>query len=312
MDTIFDYDVTLYDRRFLNCCQRHAIVWLKRIGAPVNLLFYNALASSDTIMRQMVIEKKPKYAIECDFYSPADLQLIGVTPHETTADRFNQIKDLIQSRIARDGFVLLAGNVFYFPHCPEYRNSHALHVVVLRGHDACGRWDVVDDNHASVLCEYSYEEEFVRDYFENNTDRRLRYFDFDSAAPPQRATDAIAARFHDYIRGYVDSYWFYDNVEQIAANPLDTQAMKIRALHDAFTILSGSRLSFAKYLEVGGWPASICATARAISQAAFILKSMMVKAQISQKLKIADLRTRCANLKELESNMLSDLRAAVA
>jgi hypothetical protein len=172
-ERVYAYDHTLYDRRFLNCCQRHAVVFLNERGVPIDLLFFRALVPSDLIMTQILLENRPKYAITTDYFSPEDLALLGVTIHEHAAENFGDIRPVALAHINRTGFALLAGDVFHFPHCPEYRISHGEHVVVLRG---CNGhvWSIVDDNHASILCEYEYPEHSVRNFFENNGARILR------------------------------------------------------------------------------------------------------------------------------------------
>lgn len=307
-ETIYPYDLELYDRRFLNCGQRHAMVFLEKMGVPVNLLFYSALPSSDQVLQQMVVEKKPKFAFACRFYAPEDLAAIGVHEHVLEQDRFAELQSVIEQRLSTEGFVLLSGDVFYFPHCPEYRNAHLPHIVVLRGRNPDGSWEVVDDNAASVLCEYTYPHAMVRDFCENNSERKLRYYDVERTVSFTTASQTIQPRFAQFIAQYQDSYWFYDQIETLLDNPLDAPPLKLKALHDAFTLLSGSRRCFAKYLEESGAPALALDKAHTFAEAAFVLKSIMVKAQLTGKLNAAGVIERCAGLKQLELDLLSALR----
>ncbi len=300
MEKIYDYDAVLYDRRFMSCGQRHAIVFLAERGVPVNLLFCSAWMSSDLVYQQVIVDKRPKYAFECDFYEPQDLARIGVTIHELNAENYEDIAQQVDKGIDALGFVLLSGDVFYFPHCPEYRNAHASHIVVLRAKHANGLWQVVDDNAASVLCEYQYDAEMVERFFNNNFDRKLRHFElapnFDRDAAKQSSLERLAA----LVRVRQDSGRFYDEILDIYNAPYDSLTIKLKALHDAFCLLSGSRSCVAQYLSEVGAPTPLVQDMRTFAEQAMALKGMMVKGQITRNVNREKLRTMCSVLKELD------------
>nr|WP_234015072.1 hypothetical protein [Cronobacter dublinensis] len=142
-DVLYPHDAQLYDRRFMNCAERHAVVFLKERRAQTDLLFYRALVSSDEIFRQIIQQKKPKYNFVNGCFNEPDLNALGIYPHELRGDGFAQIKPDVDALIRQYGFVLISGSVFYFPHCPEYRQKHLHHLVVLNGVDeAHGRYQV--------------------------------------------------------------------------------------------------------------------------------------------------------------------------
>lgn len=300
MEKIYDYDAVFYDRRFMNCGHRHAIVLLAERGVPVNFLFCSAYVSSDLIFDQIIVGKRPKFAFESAFYSACDLASVGVTLHEVCADSYSDIAATVEQGIARQGFVLLSGDVFYFAHCPEFRNAHAPHIIVLCGKDAAGNWQVIDDNATSVLCEYTYSPAIVEDFFNNNVDRKLRHFDVEPVTDLARLREQSLRRLAQLLAVQGDSYRFYDDITPMLADPYDSLPIKLKALHDAFCLLSGSRSCFAGYLQAIGAPAQLVANMLAFAEQAMVLKSMMVKAQITNRINAQKMAALCTELKARE------------
>jgi hypothetical protein len=297
MEKVYKYDAMFYDRRFMNCGQRHAIVLLARRGVPVNYLFCSAWVASDMVYEQVVVGKRPKFAFESAFYAAQDLASVGVTPHEVAVDTYADIAGLVDAGIARQGFVLLSGDVFYFAHCPEFRTAHAPHIVVLEGRDGAGDWRVIDDNTASVLCEYTYPAAVVEAFFDNNVDRKLRWFDVAAVADRAQLRAQALRRLADVFSSQADTYRLYDEVRAILANPYDSLAIKLKALHDAFCLLSGARNCLAGFLRDVGAPDALVADMRAFAEQAAALKGMMVKAQITSRIDAGKLDLLCAGLK---------------
>lgn len=297
MEKIYDYDAVFYDRRFMNCGERHAIVLLSKRGVPVNFLFCSAWMSSDLVYDQIIVNKRPKFAFECAFYADEDLASVGVTLHEYKVETYDEIAGLVEEGLARQGFVLLSGDVFYFAHCPEFRNAHAPHIVVLTGKNADGDWQVIDDNATSVLCEYVYPVATVEDFFNNNIDRKLRCFDVEPVADLAQLRARSLRRLAALFEADQDSCRFYDEVVPMLADPYDSLAIKLKALHDAFCLLSGSRSCFAGFLQEVDAPAALVESMRAFAEKAMALKGMMVKAQITGKINTEKLESMCADLK---------------
>ncbi|ALB72456.1 hypothetical protein [Cronobacter muytjensii] len=308
-DILYPHDAQLYDRRFMNCAERHAVVFLKERRAQTDLLFYRALVSSDEIFRQIIQQKKPKYNFVNGCFSEPDLNALGIYPHELRGECFAQIKPDIDALIRQHGFVLISGSVFYFPHCPEYRQKHLHHLVVLNGTDeAHGRYQVADDNPASVLCQYQYGLQDVAGFFDNNGDRLARWFTLDNYNSDE-ATHYFQHALRNYLSHYQDSQQFLSDIEDYLKDNFEAREIKLQLLHDGFSLLSGSRTLFAHYLSLQHPDQdAITELARQLGQQAFILKSLVVKARITQRLDMADLATRARQFQEQESALLQALR----
>ncbi len=309
---LFDYDAELFDRRLLNCCQRHAAVWLERSGVPVRLIFHRALLSPDDVLRQIVVGKRPKYAIQSEFFSTESLASIGVVTRTVAGDRYADIRDALLRATETHGFVLLSGNVFHLAHCVEYRNAHAQHVVVLQGQAAHGDWHLVDDDPASVLRRYRHREDAVRDFYDNNTLRVFHEYDVRGVMSAADAAEQARAELPACVAAYADTGWFYDHIGDLLGNPLDAPEIKFRTLHDAFALLSGSRYCFAAHLEATGWPPALVETARDYAKAAYLLKNLMGKGQCGGRVNPVSVQQRCEALKAHDARLLGELRRALS
>lgn len=305
----FPYDVHLYDRRFLNCFQRHAVVFMKRLGIEVDWLFYNALPTAGSIFQQMVVENKPKYALQSPYFAEEDLALLGVGFHEQHAESLDDLLPVIHQQIQANECAFLSGDVYYFAHCPEYRSKHAQHVVVLRQANANGTWDIVDDNAASVLCEYRYPQEVLDQFFQNDGGRRMFCLEW-TPTPLSDIEPVIRRRHETFLNNRTDDTWFYHNLEPVLDNSLACDTTKYRALHDVFTLLAGSRHCFARYLAITAAPDVLQERVARFAEEASVLKSLMVMAQVTGKLRRRDVLERCAALAGLEADYLNDLRLA--
>lgn len=307
-DIIYPHNQQLYDRRFMNCAERHAIVFLKERRTEVDWLFYRSLVSSDEIFRQILQEKKPKYNFINGCLSEEDFALLGIQVNELRSDDYGNIKKDVDGLIDKQGFVLISGSVFYFDHCPEFRKKHLHHLVVLNGlsEDGC-RYDLVDDNPASVLCCYQYESSQVADFYDNNGDRVVRYFTLDNF-DKELAREAFRQHFKTYINNFSDQQRYFQDIALFLENGFETFDNKMNLLHDGFSLLSGSRNLFAHFLSVFNVNSEWVSLAQQIAKEAFVLKSLVVKARITQRLDVNDIVSRTEKMRLQEEQLLHGLK----
>jgi hypothetical protein len=307
----FSYDHVLYDRQFMSCLFRHAVVWLERLGRPVQLLFYNALASTDQVLVQMLVERRPKFAFRCAAFSDADFELIGAKEVSVMAETFRDIRALVLERVQADEFALIEGNVYYLPHCLEYRKANNQHVVVVHGIEEDGRWAVVDDDAASILCSYTYEEGYLARFFENSVNRKLRYYTLDPRLSAADAQALVEPKFCAFVLQHQDSHKFFESVGAFLQSPFDTLASKHHLLHDAFALLSGSRQCFVSYLRVRGSHASLVEVAIACAKSAGTIKMILARAKLTGILSTDDLLDRVEQLRRQEVGLIQLLREQI-
>lgn len=307
----FSYDHELYDRQFMSCLYRHAVVWLERLGCPVQLLFHNALASTDQVLAQILVERRPRFAFRCAAFSDADFELIGAREVSVMAETFREIRAQVLERVQAGEFALIEGNVYYLPHCPEYRRINNQHVVVVHGIEQDGRWAVVDDDAASILCGYTYEEGYLARFFENSVNRKLRYYTLDASFNSAEAKALVELKFRVFAQQYQDSHKFFASVDAFLQSPFDTLESKHHLLHDAFALLSGSRQCFASYLRLRGSQASLVEATIACAKSASTIKMILARAKLVGVLSTSDLLERVEQLRRREVGLMQLLQGQV-
>lgn len=315
LGTPYAYD-KLFDRRFMNCGERHAVVFLGQAGRPVDLLFHAAWMPLCDIFNHVVTERRPKNDFPGPFMADEDLAAIGVVRHVAERDAFEAALDIVRERLPGDGFVLLSGDVFYFEHCPEFRNRHSAHIVVVRAIDAGERWDIVDDDPASVLKGYAYPQAQVRAFFENNVDRKIRWFDRDDGVTAEMAAERMRARFEAHFATVLAAaerdQAFAADVRDFAASRFDAVKTRYHLLHEVFAFLSGSRALFGRYARVAGLPDGVADLAEAVGREAFVLKSLFQRAILQSRIDDAELARRLGNLSDAEQRLRDAVVTAMA
>jgi hypothetical protein len=239
----------LFGRYFFNCSQRQALVMLAERERPVHLLFHRCLVSTDEIVRQIIKGQRPKYDFDSGLLAPEDLARIGVVAHETAFESFADARGLLLEVVDQQGYAIVVGDVFYWPHCPEYRKKHLVHTIVLRGFDPeTGRWSILDDNPASVLCEYAYPESVIADGFDNGELRRIRHYTLDGydLAEAERGAGAAYSRL---VAEHADSGALLARLDEIVSDPWIASERIIAQLHDAFSLYQGSRIGVLEYVR---------------------------------------------------------------
>ncbi|TYB69190.1 hypothetical protein FXF51_08090 [Nonomuraea sp. PA05] len=238
-DDVYGYDQQLYDRSFLNCYQRQAMVMLAERVPDLPLAFSPCLVAGDDIADQVIRIGRPKYDFQSALLDPANLARVGVAREYLPFDTYAQARDLIIETVRRAGYVILFVDVYYLPHTPEYRVDHVVHTITLTSF-ADGRWSILDDNRASVLCRYAYPEDVIAAAYDNG---KLRHVSWFPAGPydVHAAVTGSAAAFTEVLRDHDDTYALLDGVADLLATPWIAPARTIALLYDAFSVYEGSR-----------------------------------------------------------------------
>ncbi len=299
------YDDSLYDRRLLDCWRRQAVVFLKINGAPVELLFRDVLASTDQIFNESILEQNPKYKFMTPALNDDGLSTIGWSQSTHTLETFDQAIAIVREHLKRTPFAIILGSVFYFPHCVEYRKVHLNHSIVLLGEKTEGEWNIVDDDQASNLDHYLYDESFIRAFYENNHDRRVRTFSKDKDVALAVAICNSLERTRNHIKSHEDSYQLFDDFKKIATNPYESLEVRTQTLHEAFSLYSGTRRLFSEFLGFATDEWALADRFRDISCSADMIRKSMIKARFSGHINVDKLQERCMDLKRKEIECLN-------
>ncbi|MFC7383656.1 hypothetical protein [Sphaerisporangium rhizosphaerae] len=305
-DLVHDYDQQLYDRSFLNCYQRQAMVMLAERVPDLPLTFYNCLVAGDDIADQVIRLGRPKYDFQSDLLDPAALARVGITREYVPFDTYAQARELIFDTVERTGYVILFIDVYYLPHTPEYRTEHVVHTITLTSR-ADGLWSILDDNQASVLCRYAYPEDVVAAAYDNGKLRHVSWFPagpYDAAA----AAAGSSAAFTEVLRTYDDTYALLDGVADLLATPWLTPARTIALLYDAFSVYEGSRACLREFAKrQPAYADADPALADLVGRCRDIRNQLMIGKAIGR-VDASRVAAACAELRAAEEDMLKRLR----
>ncbi|SNR74445.1 BtrH N-terminal domain-containing protein [Puniceibacterium sediminis] len=303
-EKLHSYDMALFSRSFLNCAQRHSIVMLAERRVRVAELFATCHVSSDVILDQCIRKRIPKYDFDFDGLTDADFQMAGVDRKSQFPDNFATARDTVLERIAADGFVLLAGDVFYLEHCPEFRNAHLFHLIIVTGYDAqTDTWAIIDDNPASVLCHYSYKTPDLAAFYNNNSVREFRTY----AALATQDTAAALHRFRAHQKGRTDSLVLLTGIHDLLASPWNDPGVLFGHLGQAMSILAGSRRCFGAFLRDVAHQPDLANMADALSDRAFKLRELITFAGLGKMPPSRRIPARAAELAAAEADFSASL-----
>lgn len=211
--------------------------------------------------------------------------------------------------VSQEGYVVLVGDVFYWPHCPEYATKHLVHTILLKGYDPkTAQWSLLDDNPASLLCAYTYPEELIAAGFDNNELRRIRYFTtkpFDA----QEAGAETRQAFSHLLERYQDSYTLLSDVGDLISCPWIAPERVIAALHDAFSVYQGSRAGLGEYVRrTFAAPDVEAVVDRIVGQGEDVMNQLLL-GKVTGSVDAGRLTAACHGLKTDEQELLGRLRA---
>lgn len=308
-EDIYPYDVQLYDRSYLNCYQRQGIVMLAERVPDLPLYFSQCLVSSDSMLGHVVRDQQPKYAFKDDQFWDLDaLARIGVTRQYLPFDTYAQARQSILGAVAQVGYAIPHIDVFYLPHCPEYLNQHLLHTITLTGYDPdSGSWSLLDDNRASVLCRYSYQEDVIAAAYDNGVLRHVSWFPT-SEYDPEEARQGAAKAFAGQLDNYTDSYTLLTSIGDIVSDPWFSPKRVMTLLYDAFSVYDGSRACFGAFIGAQpGYPEARPRVRDVVRRCRDIRNQLMI-GKATGRVDAARLQAACLDLKGAEEALLGRLR----
>ncbi|MCT9008485.1 hypothetical protein [Streptomyces rhizosphaerihabitans] len=299
----------MYSRLFLNCYQRQSLVMLAEREPQVHQLFHRCLISTDDILQQIIREQRPKYSFESGFFDRDDLERIGIVREEVEFETYADARSLLLDVVSQEGYAILVGDVFYWPHCPEYTTKHLVHTILLKGYDPkTAEWSLLDDNPASLLCAYTYPEELIAAGFDNGELRRVRYF----TTKPFDAQEAGVETRHAFSRlleRYQDSYTLLSDVGELISCPWIAPERAVAALHDAFSVYQGTRAGLGEYIRRTCVAPDVEAVVDRIVRQAEGVMNQLLLGKVTGSVDPGRLTDACRGLKADEQELLVRLKA---
>lgn len=301
------YDEKLFDRRFLDCWRRQALVFMEQAGADIDALLYSAFVSSDQIFDETLCGEAPKYAFPTDCLNDEGLALIGWQQTISKCNSFDEARDTIEKALNDSGFAVLMGSVFYFAHNPEYRQEHLNHSIVLTDQAPDGSWVFHDDDPMTTLRPYRYPDHDVAAFFDNNGTRAVRVFRAISSPTPDEINSRARSLFTQRTSQHRDDMRLLSDIRAIATDPHRRLHQVARHLRESFSLLSGSRSLSARFLRCVVRDQDTATLMDACAEQALVLRNLMMKVEYGGRLNLDRLETRCLELRGMESSLLERL-----
>lgn len=309
-DDVYGYDTALYDRSFLNCYQRQAMVLLAEGVPDLAQLFHHCLVSSDAILEHAIRLGRPKYEFPSELLDPQALARVGVTREYRPFPTYAAARPALLGAVAEHRHAIPFIDVFYLPHCPEYRVDHVVHTVVLVEHHPRTReWSILDDNRASVLCRYRYSEDVVAAAYDNGRLRHVSWFPTTGYDAEAAARESGAA-FADVIDGFEDGHLLLSGVGDLLADPWISVPRTVALLYDAFALHEGSRSCLREFVRRQPRYTSAEPVLDEIVRLTKDLRNRLMIGKATGRLAVAGVAAACQDLKTTEENLVELLRDA--
>ncbi|UNK20684.1 hypothetical protein MNQ98_12005 [Paenibacillus sp. N3/727] len=300
--------ITSYNRSlYLNCRTMQVISYLSSINAPIELLFYNAMESSDKIFDQIITQRKSRYQYKTNLLIPEDLELIGVRENFITVNNLSEIESVLVNLIAKEKVVFIWLDQFYFSHRAFYLTKHNFHSFIINSLEISenDRYYHFIDLDPDINGKFK-DEILIKSLEHSDFPINIDYYDFDQSI---LHVNRIQRKYEEWIRSYSDSYHFYDWLSSILGENINNHILN-RVDH-ALAIIIGSRYLFSKYLEYINPNDIIVLKMKEIYQIAEIIKNILLKYSITGLINEDNIKNLVKKLKKCEINMMIVLKASI-
>ncbi|GAB6991929.1 hypothetical protein [Paenibacillus pini] len=307
MSEIMTYISDLYD-----CRKIQLLLLFQEKNIPIELLFYNAYESTQSIYDHLFIQDKNRWSYDSHSMNDEDIKLFNIQMEEQCIHNEEELDYLLQDLLNKNQYIYLWVNLDYMPHWvlgKHYLVEGALHSVFLKQLQINGDQIsyLLQDNYPP-FCDY-VDQSFIKDGIFKGDPQYTHLVSVVSVANwnDQLVQASLEERFTIWRKGLVDHFQFYDHIlqfiEEIPANPPSFY----ERLEHALTLVTGSRYVFARFLEYVGASEELVRCLDQCSQIAERMKNAFAKAVISGKINQSKLSPLCMELKRLEMECFQTL-----
>jgi hypothetical protein len=310
-----------YEQNYLNCNHSKIISSFLWRGIPCELLFYQAYESINEIYRQLFIEEKKRWHFRSTIMDEENLNVMGIKRVQSRRTDFSSLMELMKEKVNNKDFLFINCDTFYLYHRKEeYQKHHESHYIILNGYGGpkdSPYLSILDDNSNStgdfsahiygfLAIKESYESDFYRkhDFYQE-----CNYYTFGS--PSKDYKEQFIEKSKNYIRALDEDFSFYEKTIKLLFEHCENQlyfSTLIDRLIDAFSIISGSRLLFQRYLVCIDQLTDIQSMLSQISNQAEIIKSILLKIKITNRSNIESLQARINDIQKIEKVTLDQLK----
>lgn len=284
---------------FFNCKLSMAISYYKSKNLPVDIVFYNCYMSSDNIFRQAIAENKRIW--QCDFpLKLSGLSFFGFQETVKTFDDFDELQNYLYKLSQEGKGAFIAADNYYLKH--RNTNTHSLHTIAIL--------DVTSQEGKKIYVIQDFDPNYygeidsgqLKAMIDNETlDRKqVSTFDFNYEVFKMNYL-ALAEKFNVWVENYYDNFSFYEHFIN-SLTEIETNNNILDCYDQAFSLLSGSRLVFNKFLNEIKYSGRLNDELLLASQLASNIKMMLLKLKVTGKTNIKTLEEKGLLLRNIEKN----------
>ncbi|MFF2154440.1 hypothetical protein ACFVVQ_03920 [Paenibacillus chitinolyticus] len=303
MEIIQPYSGSLY----LKCSKMQLISYLSHIEVPVELLFYNALESSDEIFHNIVIECKSRYQYRSKILNDEDLAALGIKLHYENVDKLVDAEEIIIKMLDKFKAVFLPLDQFYFPHRLFYNKEHIFHSFIITNHITQG------NENFFFLTDFDPNfSDYVKNSLVMQALTHLRFpvqfvsYEFKSE---EISKNEIYRKYSETFDKHKDSYELYSWIISVLENDMKEETLK--SIDHSLAILSGSRFLFSKYISLLKGHENLAHQLIKISKDAEVIKNLILKYRITNLLKKQKIIELVQQLQYSEQKLLVNLKSTL-
>ncbi|BFH69719.1 MAG: hypothetical protein E6230_17190 [Paenibacillus dendritiformis] len=295
-------EITLYKGAlYLSCRKMQSISYLSSIKVPIELIFYNAMESTDDIFEQVIVQGKSRHQYKSRLLSKEDLSLIGVKENVRSIQSLNEVQSVIVDLIDRGNVVFLPLDQFYFPHRGHYLKRHVFHTFTISSYHKTSKntYFYVHDFDPEFTGDVSGE--LITTSLEHwKAPINLFYYDIERRNNLQK--NIIEENFLKLIQKFNDSYHLYDWIPSLIEENPDYKLLN--SLDHALAVLAGSRNLFKNYLIAINYNEPIVVKLKEFCHCAELLKNVLLKYSITGRVNKEKIEISVQKLKAYDENIM--------
>lgn len=301
----------MFDLNYLDCSKSQYVSYLKHKGFPVEALYYSCLDTSDEIYEQIINQKKSRWIYDELGFQHEDWTLIGVRKRNVYAESLDSLRHGI-NRLTEEGKVVFVSvEVFHVPHRHlTYQKEKSPHSLMINGIAPDGEIYILDET-APVFSHFKYPLSLLEQCYQEGTGfRYITFFEEMEKCPIKDIQQEANRLFNRHLDRFDDTHILHKYLLQFLVTQGDIDFINtLKQLSAAYTLQSGSREMFSKFLTFINMDKAVVEKAITSSEMANQIRNSLNKAILRGKLKSEMLTKKVLELICIEQDLVSQLKA---
>ncbi|RAI89547.1 hypothetical protein DET54_11415 [Paenibacillus pabuli] len=304
-----------FEQNYLNCLTSKVISCFKISNVPFELFMYRAYENPKDIFDQFLLFNKKRWQCKNNILIPEDLKLLDIELIHKDEVEFDSLKKIIRQESQVSNMVFVAFDTFYLVHKnEEYLKKHQSHWVIVSYNKTSNLYYVLDDssNGKGDFREHVYDEKSLKIAFENNSIKSYRYYSIKTDINKLDVyTTIFLNKACDYYLKSEISLAYYDLIPiSIMENWGNSDKLNtlLDQIIEGLAYLAGSRYLSQLFFKFIDQIYEVQDLLETINEELNIIKLILLKSKVTNKINISDLQERFNNVKENESLLLTYIK----